>query len=116
MASRLCRSPLHPADPGGNTVYVILTSKPGQFHTELNDALQPVEAYDYVFYGRKRARYVIATLSGDTKIRIVEESASPTVNLVPSKFLPHFDTLELARAELQQLAHFGSADIALVKC
>jgi len=45
----------------------------------------------------------------------VDESGADTVNLVPSKFLPRFDTLEGARAELAQLAKFGSMDIALVK-
>ena len=95
--------------------YVILASKPGQFRTEPGPDLLPVESYDYLFYGRKLAHYVIATMEHDAKVRIVDESGSPTVNLVPSKFLPRFDTLEEARDELRQLARFGSMDIALVK-
>jgi hypothetical protein len=63
-----------------------------------------VEAYDYVFCGRKRAHFVIAEIEGDVKVRIVEESGAPVVNLVPSKFLPRFATIEKARAELGQLA------------
>ena len=74
-------------------MYVILTSKPGQFRTEIGDVLQPVETYDYLFCGRKRAQFVIAQLSGDVKVRIVDESTPPVVNLVPSKFLPSFDDL-----------------------
>jgi len=97
-------------------MYVILTSKPGQFHTELDEKLQQVEAYDYVFYGRKRAHFVIAKLEGETKVRIVEETEHPTVNLVPSKFLPRFDTVAAARQELDQLAHFGNMQALLVKC
>ena len=39
----------------------------------------------------------------------------PVVNDVPSKFLPHFATLEAARAELRQLAGNGALDAALVR-
>ena len=35
-------------------MYVILTSKPGQFSTEIVDGLRPLEAYDYLFYGTGR--------------------------------------------------------------
>jgi hypothetical protein len=92
-------------------VYVILTSKPGQFTTELGEGLEPVEAYDYVFCGRTRAKFVIATLTRDVKVRIVD--ASSAVNHVPSKFLPKFDTLEEARDELNELAR--GSDNQLVK-
>ena len=95
-------------------MFVILTSKPGQFRTELGEGMTLVEAYDYMFCGRKRAHFVIAEIEGNPKVKIVEES-SPVVNHVPSKFLPKFATLEKARAELQQLAHFGQMDVALVK-
>jgi hypothetical protein len=47
-------------------------------------------------------------------VRIVYET-SPAVNLVPSKFLPKFETLDKARHQLQQLARFGAMDVALVK-
>jgi hypothetical protein len=97
-------------------MYVILTSKPGQFHTDPDDRLEPVEAYDYLFHGRKRAHFVIARLEGEIKVRIVEETENPAVNLVPSKFLPHFETLEAARAEIEQLVHFGKLDANLVRC
>jgi hypothetical protein len=76
--------------------------------------LKPVEAYDYLFCGRKRAHFVIAELEREVKIRIVDESGTPAVNLVPSKFLPKFATLEQARAELAQLAGNGSVGATLV--
>ena len=95
--------------------YVILASKPGQFRTEPGPDLHLLESYDYLFYGRKQAHYVIASMEHESKVRIVDESGGSTVNLVPSKFLPRFDTLEAARAELRQLASFGSMDIRLVK-
>ena len=93
-------------------MYVILTTKPGKFRTELGEGLEAVETWDYLFWDRRRAEFTIARLLGHPKVRIVEESASPTVNWVPSKFLPKFDTLDKARHELLQLAGVG---VRLVK-
>jgi hypothetical protein len=84
--------------------YVILTSKPGIFHTEPNDAARPCETYDYLFHGQKKARFVIAELLRPTKLRIVDETPPTVATLVPSKFLPSFPTIEAARRELQQLS------------
>lgn len=97
------------------SAYVILASKPGQFRTEPGSDLHPLEAYDYLLSGRKRAHYVIARIDHPTRVRIVDESGGDSVNLVPSKFLPTFDTLDAARLELHQLSRFGSIDIRLVK-
>lgn len=94
--------------------YVILTNKDGQFHTELCDGLRPVEAHDYFFYGKRRARFVIAELLRPVKVAIVEVGDPPVRNLVPSKFLPGFETLEDARRELAQLVNFGHLDVDLV--
>ena len=55
-------------------MYVILTSKPGQFSTEIVDGLRPLEAYDYLFYGQTKAHFVIAELLEErTKIRVIED-------------------------------------------
>jgi hypothetical protein len=96
-------------------MFVILTSKPGQFRTELGEGLRAIERYDYLFCGRKRAEFVIAELEGEPKIRIVEETGAGAVNLVPSKFLPRFDALEKARRELEQLAGSTGIDVRLEK-
>ena len=90
-------------------MYVILTTKPGQFRTEVGPGLKPVEAYDYVFYGRTRARFLIAEISGETRVRIVDETEPVTVNDVPSKFLEKFETLERARREL----HVAGSDAVI---
>ena len=95
-------------------MYVILTTKPGQFRTEVGPGLNPVEAYDYVFYGRTRARFLIAEISGETRVRIVDETEPVTVNDVPSKFLEKFHEIEGARRELQYLCAFGDMDTTLV--
>ena len=58
-------------------MYVILTSKPGQFRTEVVDGLRPLEAYDYRFYGHVKAHFVIAELVEEsTKIRVVEDDSA----------------------------------------
>ncbi|HEY8290545.1 MAG TPA: ferredoxin [Acetobacteraceae bacterium] len=94
-------------------MFVILTSKMGQFRTEIIDGLRPCEAYDYLFYGQKRAHFVIAELLWDVKVRVIDESPPPLINEVPSKFLPKFDNLEQARAELRHLTRFGGLETAL---
>ncbi|MDR3535913.1 MAG: ferredoxin [Acetobacteraceae bacterium] len=96
-------------------MFVILTSRPGQYRTELGDGLTACEAYDYLFYGQKKAQFVIAEQTGNAKIRIVDEMPPALVNEVPPKFLPQFATLEQARAELHAMVTFGSMDIALKK-
>ncbi|MGO4815225.1 ferredoxin [Cupriavidus sp. 2MCAB6] len=105
-------------------MYVILSSKPGQFRTELVEGLVAVEAYDYLFYGRKTAHFVIAEMAHPVKVKVIEESGqdadaasrqAPAINYVPSKFLDKFDTLQEARDELKRLSTFGSMDISLVR-
>jgi hypothetical protein len=89
-------------------MYVILTSRPGRFRTEAVDGLRPVEAWDYLFGGRCKAHFVIAALERETKLRIVDETPPPVTNLVPTKFLERFPSVEAARGELQGLTRFGS--------
>lgn len=95
-------------------MFVLLTSRPGQFRTEPTAGMSAVEAYDYVFYGKCTARFVIAQLAADTKVRVLEETPPGIVNLVSTKFFDKYATLEEARAALRALASFGSMDIALV--
>ena len=103
-------------------MYVILTSKPGQFHTEPGTGLVPVERYDYLFCGRLKARFAIAELPADyagLRILVTEEGEGagpvPAVNRVPVKFLERFDSLERARRELEHLTKLGSLDTALLR-
>jgi hypothetical protein len=96
-------------------MYVILTSKPGRFRTELVDGLRPVETYDYLFYGQKKAEFVIAELTGEVRLRVIDEAEPPVVNEVPSKFLEKFATIDAAMRELKHLTAFGSMDAVLCK-
>ncbi|MPS27308.1 ferredoxin [Pigmentiphaga sp.] len=95
-------------------MYIILTSKPGIFHTESGPDLEPVEAYDYVSYGKTRAHFIIARLARPTRVRVIEDEPPHISNTVPSKFLPQFPSLEQARAELAALTRFGTVDGQLI--
>ena len=96
-------------------MYVILTSRDGQYRTELSDGLRACETYEYLFYGQKKARFVIASLEREVKIRVIEENPPRTVNDISSKFLEKFATVENARARLQELVKFGDLDMQLSK-
>ncbi|MBL8378011.1 MAG: ferredoxin [Burkholderiales bacterium] len=96
-------------------MYTILTSKPGQFRTEPADDMRPVESWDYLFYGRQRARFDIVEMRQESKVRVIDLAGAPIVNLVPSKFLERFPSVEEARAALHKLASFGDMDIKLVR-
>jgi hypothetical protein len=91
--------------------FVILTSKPGIFRTDPGPGVNPVETWDYLFCGRKRAAFTIAELNAPSRVRIVDESGP--VNSVPTKFLESFDSIEAARAELRTLTLYGSMPVEL---
>lgn len=95
-------------------MYVILTSKPGQFRTELGEGLRSLESFDYLFFGRCKARFVIAELQAACKVTVIDETPPEAVNHVPSKFLEKFETEALARHALRQLVREGDADVTLV--
>ncbi|WMD18899.1 ferredoxin [Achromobacter seleniivolatilans] len=94
-------------------VYVILTSKPGVFRTEVGAEVDIIETYDYVFYGRALAVFSIARLQGDIRLIVTEETPPYVVNRVPSKFLEKFASIEAARKELGHLTRFGSMESTL---
>ncbi len=96
-------------------MFVILTSKPGQFRTEVVDGLVPIERWDYVFYGRVRARFVIARIEREARVRVVDETGPEIVNLVPTKLLEHHDCVDRARAALRALTKFGDLEAELVR-
>jgi ferredoxin len=96
-------------------MYVILTTKPGQFRTEVTEGLTAVEAYDYILFGKHKAQFVIARIEGNPKIRIVEDEPPHVVNMVPSKFLQKYETIGAAHQELLHLAKFSTTDARLEK-
>ena len=96
-------------------MYVILTSKPGQYTTESGDGLNVVDGYDYLFYGHLRARFEIAHILHATRVRIVEDEDAGVVNSVPSKFFEKYPDVAAAKRELLSLCNFGDLDARLVR-
>ena len=94
-------------------MFVILASQFGRYRTELGDGLDPHETYEYLFCGQPKARYVIAALLRDVKVRVVDETPPERINDIPSKFLEKFATVEAARDRLRALTGFGGLDTAL---
>ncbi|MVW78042.1 ferredoxin [Bordetella sp. 02P26C-1] len=94
-------------------MYVILTSKPGQYRTEAGNDITVLEAWNYYLCGRLRACFQIGELHKETRVRVIEEDESGVINVVPSKFLERFDSYEAARRELDQLCSYGGLDARL---
>lgn len=95
--------------------YLILTSKPGVYRTEPGPHCLPVLAYDYRWFGKLRARFVIARLDAPTRVRVVDEGTPEVVNSVPTKFMPAYESLDAAQRELEQLATGGGAEADLTE-
>ncbi len=95
--------------------YVILTSKPGQYRTEATGKLAPVETWDYVYSGRHLATFVIASLYGEARIRVVDESGDAAVNDMPVRFLERFPDRDAAFKALWVLVGTHSSDAQLLQ-
>lgn len=95
--------------------YMILTSKPGIYRSEVDADAEIVETYDYVFYGKTKAIFQVARLIRPTKVRIIEDAPPHVVNHVPTRVIEQFPSLEEARQAVVQLAGFGTLDAVLVK-
>ena len=93
--------------------FVLIGSRPGRYRTEPVEGLVPEESWDYLLCGRHRASYLIAELQAEGRVRIVDEDGSGTINVVSTRFLETFDSIEAARASLRSLARFGGLDIRL---
>ena len=94
-------------------MYAILTSKPGEFRTEPTPGITSVEICDDLFHENRKARFVIAGITGPPRIRMVEKGEGGAVNAVPCRFLQHSETVEAARRELRTLTAFGSVQARL---
>ncbi|MEK9801976.1 MAG: ferredoxin [Curvibacter sp.] len=96
-------------------MYIILTSKDGEFDTEAGDGIQAVETHDYYFYGQHKATFVISELQQESRIQVRSAGEPTLVNSLPTKFLEKFNSLEAARRELASLTLFGNLQTQLVK-
>src|ERR1700761_7656698 len=62
---------------GNVGVCVILQNKPGEYRTEPVGELTPIETWDYFYCGRHLATFVVATLHGAARIKVIDETESP---------------------------------------
>ena len=74
-----------------------------------------MEAYsaDRSLKGKLRRRLALLSVRRPVRVALVEVAPPHVRNLVPSKFLPHFGSVQAARDELQQLVSFGALDARL---
>lgn len=94
-------------------MFVVITSKPGVYKSTLDASAKLIEAYNYYFYEKHLATFHLAELQGDGYVEIKEEEGG--VNRVPTKFLESFNTLEEAKAEIDELITFGNLEVRLEK-
>ena len=84
-------------------MYIVLTSRPGQYRSEPTPGITPVEIHDYFYGARHVAAFVVAKLDGTSRVRIVDEADPDRANLVPTKFFESFDSVSEAVASLEAL-------------
>ncbi|ANX13837.1 hypothetical protein ABE41_017640 [Fictibacillus arsenicus] len=85
--------------------YIILTNKDTYQTTIESKGLEPVETYDFIFFEEIKASYTIAKVTDDSiKIRLYEKyEGKEFVNEIRVKFFESFETVEDARAELDEM-------------
>lgn len=97
-------------------MYVLITSKPGEYDAIPGDGVTPVKRFDYFFYDKRRASYVIAEVkSPSARVDIRELGEQGTCNSVPIKFFESFESVEDAENELAGLAQVGDKHVSLVE-
>jgi hypothetical protein len=95
-------------------MFVLITSKMGEYQAEPESGLTPVKHYDYYFYNKKKAEICIARVDSDSaRVRITEVGDRGARNSIPIKFFESFDSLQHAEKELQHLASSTTLDVAL---
>ncbi len=97
-------------------MYVVLTSKPGEYRSEPGVGVETVAAYEYHFHGRLKAIFAIARIQDGSRVRIVEETPGGTINDIPTRQMEKFETREQAYQELEGLTRFGTIEAQLREC
>ncbi|VVE15878.1 1,2-phenylacetyl-CoA epoxidase, subunit E [Pandoraea terrigena] len=84
-------------------MYIVLTSRPGQYRSEPTPGITPVETHDYFYGARHIAAFVVARLDGQSRVKIVDETAPSGANLVPTKCFEKYESVPEAVAALESL-------------
>jgi hypothetical protein len=98
-----------------SSTYIIVTSKPGKFHSELIGTSIQVETYEYYFHSELKAKFSIHQIEEEVQIKITDETLPVAINIISSKFLPRFDHIKMAQKELKTLIPNGSKYVRLDK-
>lgn len=96
-------------------MYIVLTTKPGEYRSEGNGGVEIIASYEYRFYGKTKAIFSIAKISDQARVLIIEEGPGGTTNNITTRQMEKFDSVEAAYAELEGLTNFGSIQAELVK-
>lgn len=100
-------------------MYIVLTSRPGQYRSEPTEGVTPVETHDYFYGARHVAAFVVARLEGEARVRIVEEAvagdSAQGINLVPTKFFEKFASVREALGSIEDLTGHGHDEAKLVR-
>lgn len=95
-------------------MYIIITSKPGEYTAKAENGLTTIKTFDYCFYGKRKAEFHIVKVDSETaRVRIVEEGDKGLTNSIPYKFFESFEAIEDAKKELACLARFGDMEVSL---
>lgn len=84
-------------------MYIVLTSRPGEYRSEPTPGITPVETHDYYYGTRHVAAFVVAKLDGAARVKIIEDAPPHGENLVPTKFFEKFSSVAEALASLEAL-------------
>lgn len=96
-------------------MYIVLTTKPGEYRSEGGEGVELIASYEYLFYGKLKAIFTIAKISENARVLIIEEGPDGTTNNITTRQMEKFDSVEAAYAELEGLTNFGTIEAELVK-
>lgn len=97
-------------------MYVVLTSKPGEYRIEAGPGTTVLSSYEYRFYNQIKAVFSIARIEEGARVVITEEGEGGTVNNIPTRQMEKFDSEAAAFKELEGLTQFGSIQAELIPC
>lgn len=97
-------------------MYIVLTSKPGQYRTEAGPGTTVLCSYEYRFYNKTKAIFSIAHINDEARVIITEEGEGGTINNIPTRQMEKFDSEQAALNELVGLTQFGSIQAELIPC
>ena len=95
-------------------MYIVYSSKPNEYMATPLGNINPIETYDYFFYGKLKQSITIGEVKDDeAKIKIQEIEDKDCINVVPIKFFESFGDVDEARSEIKTLISFGALDTKL---